>query len=73
MNTSIISHRMFVAALAHDGHTQEKPSSAWHDPGAQGTTGESAVKPSSKTLAALAARPWVNWPFVRVWEDPSAS
>lgn len=73
MNTSPISHRMFVAALAHDGHAPDKVQLNGHDGQSQNDARTGSSKPSSETLAAWAARPWVNWPLVRAWEGRSAS
>jgi len=73
MNTSLISHRLFVAALANDKHMPEKHLPAGRGVEASGATRNGTAKPSPKTLAALAARPWVNWPFGGAMEEPSAS
>jgi len=73
MNTSIISHRMFVAALTNDGHAVGKPPPAGRSVESNGPTRNGMAKPSPKTLAALAARPWVNWPFGGGLEERSVS
>jgi hypothetical protein len=78
MNTTIISHRMFVAALTNDSQTPGKQPSAGrgfdtNGPARNGPTRSGIAKPSAKTLAELAARPWVNWPFCGGLEERSAS
>lgn len=73
MNTSIISHHLFVAALANENHTSDKPPVADRSRAAVGSNRTGLAAPSSKALAALAARPWVNWPFAAVVEERSAS
>ncbi len=74
MNTSPISHRMFVAALAHpDDHPPEKAQTNGRNAPAKGVTRTQPAVPSSETLATWAARPWVNWPFVGDWEKGPAS
>jgi len=70
MNTSIISHRMFVAALTHGSQASEKPTP---DRGEAARSAQNeSLKPPPKALAALTSRPWVNWPFGG-WEEHSAS
>jgi hypothetical protein len=71
MNPGIISHRMFVAALAHEAHAADKPPTA----GPRGRpAGPGKLPPAgrSKALATLADRPWLNWPFGG-WEQRPAS
>jgi len=73
MNTSIISHHLFVAALSNDSHAGNHPSPI----GRNLTTSEpprtGEANPSPKTLSALAARPWVSWPFIGALEERAAS
>ena len=73
MNTSPISHRMFVAALAHAGPPPEKAQPNARDAQAKAATRTGPAAPSNETLAAWAARPWVNWPFISAWEKGPAS
>ena len=73
MNTTTISHRMFVAALTNDGHAVGKPTPDGRSVESNRLTQNGVAKPSPKTLAALAVRPWVNWPFGGGLEERSAS
>ena len=73
MNTSLISHRMFVAALTNDGHAVGKPPPAGRSVESNRLTQNGVAQPSPETLAALAARPWVNWPFGGGLEERPAS
>jgi hypothetical protein len=73
MNTSIISHHLFVAALSNDGHAVSKPSPARRNLAADDLARNSEANPSPQMLAALAARPWVNWPFVGALEERATS
>ena len=73
MNTTIISHRMFVAALTNDGQSPGKQPTAGRGFETNGAARNGAAKPSPKTLAEIGARPWVNWPFGGALEERSAS
>jgi hypothetical protein len=73
MNTTIISHRMFVAALTNDGQSPGKQPSAGRGCETKGPARSGVAKPSPKTLAELATRRWVNWPFCGGLEERSAS
>jgi len=73
MNTNIISHHLFVAALAKDRLAPDRQRALGRSLTADDLTGSVVVKPSPSMLAAFAARPWVNWPFAAVLEERSAS
>jgi hypothetical protein len=73
MNTSIISHRMFVAALTNDGQSPGNQPSVGLGFETKGPARSGAAKPSPKPLAELTARRWVNWPFCGGLEERSAS
>lgn len=62
-NNPFISHRMFVAALNSDSHTQEQGGSSTH-PGTSHVT-TPPVNLSPEQLAALAAKHWLDFPYVR--------
>ncbi|MCU0783907.1 MAG: hypothetical protein MUF81_07625 [Verrucomicrobia bacterium] len=73
MNTTIISHRMFVAALTSDGQSPGKQPTAGRDFATNGAARNGVAEPSPETLAALAARSWVNWPFGGQFEERAVS
>jgi hypothetical protein len=73
MNTTFISHRMFVAALTHDGQPPGNQPSAGRGFETNGPARSGVARPSPKTLEEIAARPWMNWPFGGGLEERSAS
>jgi len=69
MNTSIISHRMFVAALANDDVMPAKPARAAQSAVASNSAGKPVTKQLTlEQLAATASRYWSDFPFFAVSE-----
>ena len=64
MNTTIISHRMFVAALTNDAGAQGKTSTAPYSTGASNAAGQPVTSHLTvEQLAAMAMRYWPDFPF----------
>jgi hypothetical protein len=64
MNTTIISHRMFVAALTNDAGAQDKSSPAAYSPRASNDAGQPVTSHLTvEQLAAMAMRYWPDFPF----------
>jgi hypothetical protein len=72
MNTSLISHRMFVAALMHDGHVSDKKATSSFRADVASAARDRTARAPAKKLAALATRSWGQWRLA-AWEEHSAS
>ncbi len=63
MNASIISHRLFVAALTNQDHPADKPIRAGRGVELYRPTRNGSTQPAQETLALWTARPRTSWPF----------